>query len=198
MNRRRMMMLQQNKGFDWDFDWSYKEGLLSNHLATRFSGVGAKEELTENGLLLEVSTEVFANTNYVRYEFAPLNSNKAILELLINVNNFSAWNGEGFRISLSQGSKGCHLYIQDGYIGYAADTKADGEVNFVKKFPASLNTDYLIRIEYDIAVGNKVTVNDTLMYEGNNFSTAYCTANRLYQQKSGSSYLKEVRFKHIA
>ena len=195
MNRRRMMMLQNASKENWDFNWNYKQGLLSNYLTTTFSGE-ATETMTEKGLFLEVNAAELSSTNYVRYEFTPSNSNKAVIEMLININKFAKQ--DGFRILLSQGNKGCQLYIQEGYIGYEAGLNSVGTPVFISKIPLALNTDYLIRIEYSITFGNRITVNNALLYEGSIFSSAYCTHNRLYQQKDGSTYIKEVRFKHIA
>ena len=193
MSRRRMMMLQNASKENWDFNWNYKQGLLSKYAPnTRFSGNGA-EELTDKGLLLTANG---GNADYVIYEFLPLRSNKAIYEVLITVDTFGE--SDGLVMSLSQGDKGCQIYVQNNAVCYEAGKNVNDTPKIISQMPIALNTEYLIRLEYDNVSGNKITVNDTSVYEGSKFSSYWCTKNLIKQQKSGSTYLKEVRFKHIA
>ena len=192
MNRR-LMMVQTVNSENWDLNWNYKQGLLSNYLTAEIDG-GATETITDKGLLL-TAIDTGNDKSHAGFVLPTKTSNRAILEILFEIERFSDF--DGFYMRLSQGTSGCAVFIQKEYLGVEYGGTAYGPVFMVKQ-NLSKNTNYLLRLEYDSQEGYKITLDSQLIYQGKLFSNYYCTQNMLRQQRGGRTYLKEVRFKHIA
>ena len=193
MNRR--LMMAQQKSENWDFSWNYKQGLLSDFLPLKKTGNTPTETMTEKGVLISANQ---LSTN-ITYATIPPTSNVAVLEIKFEIKTMVDTSPTtGFRLRLSNGVKGCQLILNGASkIGYESGNNLNNATFIVKK-PLDTDTEYLIRMEYDINNGNKVTVNGELLYEGKAYSQYWCTRHSIMQQEWGSTYLKEVRFKHIA
>jgi hypothetical protein len=144
-----MMMLQQNTAENWDFSWDYKQGLLSEHLTLSKTNDTLTETITEKGML------IFAvPSSNMQYALLPHTSNAMVFEIKVEVQSFHTGQSAGFRVAISNGSKGCQIFINQSLIRYESGAKTNSNSpTFIAEKAIQANIEYLIRIEYDVNNG---------------------------------------------
>lgn len=180
----------------WDMEWTYDMGTLEDCGHTKTIVGNANATLYDEGLLLEATKSV-NDTCYVRH-LCPVNiCLKGVVEALINIKSFSTVNG--FRLLLSNGTKGSQICIinQMLYVLKGNETSS-GELGYpvpTEGVRINTNTDYLIRMEFDINSGTKVWLDNVLICDMPSFSEIYCKSNSIFQQDGGRTVLKSLKYK---
>ena len=153
---------------DWDFTWSYSDGLPNNNGLTLANSGSNTISITSNGL--SVATENSSSSSVIyKYEDVPLTPyTKTIAELVVKFTAFSANSGSGVRnyagLGGSGGSGGTAKQIaqcsfsQNGiqYMGSASGWST------LSSTPLELNTEYTIRVE-QVSGSADIYLNGTLV-----------------------------------
>ena len=189
--RRRTMMESQIGGSSgtWDFEWNYRDGLLSDNGWTKTISGTASESIDDTGLILRSSIG-----SYVRLSNSNFIMPVGVLEVVCAIPEYSAINGnQNLRISLSNGTNGAQVYVNTDF-WRVMDSTAAGSGTPVAPFSA--NQEYTIRLELDNE-SFYVFVNDALTYEGSSSSIVYCTRTSLWSQNQGggASIIKSIKIK---
>lgn len=194
-------MLLQEQGNDWDIEWDYTMGMPEdNGFDVTFIGDtnAITYEMTDKGLYMRVG----GADAYACIQPPIKTCTKGIVEVSFRIQNFST-SGSGFRILLSNGLYGCQIfiiYVNQGTTGISYDIST-GNANKLLEFVKSLQSsydyykDYTIRLEFDEKTGNKIYLDGVLLKEYRDFSHYYCIGNKIFQQSSGETYLKSIKYK---
>lgn len=184
-----MMAVETKEKSDWDIEWDYSMGLLEdNGFEKTIVGLSPSSIMTDDGQLLKVTNR----EDYVMLAPPITTCKKAVAEAIANFNDITTRNG--FRFLLSNGEYGCQLFVNKSKgMSMLYDNGVESKISIFN--PIILNTDYKIKMEFDENTGNKIYINDELVYETTNFSAYYCTNNRLFQQSVGATYLKSLKYK---
>lgn len=190
--RRRAMMEYQNGGSSgtWDYEWNYRDGLLSNNGWTKTISGAASESIDDTGLILRSGASAYvrlSNSNFIM----PV----GVLEVVCAIPGYSNNGGsQNLRISLSNGINGAQVYENTDFWRVMDSTLAPNTNTPVAPFSA--NQEYTIRLELNNE-SFSVFVNDALTYEGSSSSIAYCTTTSLTSQNQGggASIIKSIKIK---
>lgn len=181
--------LESECGEARDVSWDYTMGLPEDNGFSREIYNDAASVLTDDGVMLQASSYA-----YIKYTFPVKTAKRAVVEVVVQFKDISATQN-GFRLLLSNGSYGNEIFAKISG-GSPSILYATNSINGkMLKRDLDLNTDYKIRLEFDEALGNKVYVNDLLVGEYEEFSTYYCKSNALFQQDSGTTLLKSLKYK---
>lgn len=186
--RRRAMMAPQIVGA-WDYEWNYRDGLLSNNGWTKTISGAASESIDDTGLILRSGASAYvrlSNSNFIM----PV----GVLEVVCAIPGYSNLGGSyNLRISLSNGINGAQVYANTGFWRVMDSTTVDAGTPVA---PFSANQEYTIRLELDNE-SFSVFVNDALTYEGSASSIVYCTTTFLMSQNQGggASIIKSIKIK---
>ena len=179
-----MMAAQQGGGESWDIDWKYQDGPLEdNGFVKTFSG-SASATMLHDGLHLQ------AAGGYIRFSPSVEFSKKAILEADFSSIYFAYANG--FRLTLSNGSLGCHIYVNNGAVLY----NNGSEIDLLELQRISENENVKLRME-KYPDKNIVYINGVEVLNTKTLSSYYCVKNALFQQSSGETVLKSLRYKFL-
>lgn len=193
--RRRMLMQPiRQPVIDWDVVWDYTMGLPEDNGFTKtVSGNSPQAEIQQDGLRITVAMA----TDYIRYDPTDYPTcNEGIWEIELSFAGLPI--NEGVRMILSDGEKGCQIFIRaiSGDGKYAVLYNAENIQTQILR--ADPNVQYILRIERRNGY-NTVYLNDAQIYESDIESRAYTTGNRLFFQNSPiDATLKSVKFKKIS
>lgn len=194
--RRRYLIALQKKS--WDIVWTYDMGRLADNGFSEAITGNASGLLKNDGYYLtSYNSEAL---DYIRFRPSVTTCLGGVVEVQIKILEFAP-RFNGFRLTLSNGIEGAQIAINKGnlYVLKEGET-ATGEASYASPSicaTLNVNTDYLLRMEFDINNGTKVYLDNILVYDKKNFSNVYCTINNIYQQSGGQTILKSLKYKFI-
>ena len=180
---------------DWDIKWTYKNGLFADSgFDVTISG-NASETLLSSAVQLTA-----AKKGYVRIHVPVFQTcKKGIVEAEFSIVSVNA-QLNGFRLLLSNGTHGCQTMVckpdADVALVYNYGIDTDSAVN-IKLRTINIGERYKLRLDFDETRGNKIYLNDELLYETDVFSPYYCTGNRLFAQDACMFNMYSLRYKFL-
>lgn len=180
---------------DWDIEWTYKNGLFAdNGFGVTISG-NASEKSLSNAVQLTAPAK-----GYVRIAVPGFPTcKKGIAEAEFSIVSVNA-KLNGFRLLLSNGTHGCQTMVckpdTDVTLVYNYGIDTDSAVNMQLR-TINIGEIYKLRLDFDETRGNKIYLNDELLYETDVFSPYYCTGNRLFAQDACTFNMYSLRYKFL-
>lgn len=174
----------------WDYEWNYRDGLLSNNGWTKTISGAASESIDDTGLILR--SDLGGDTgSYVRLSNSNFIMPVGVLEVVCTITGTSG--SYNLRIGLSNGTNGAQVYENTGFWRVMDSTTVDRGTPVA---PFSANQEYTIRLELDNE-SFSVFVNDALTYEGSASTIVYGAVTHLMSQNqvSGVSIIKSIKIK---
>lgn len=184
------MMQAQQPSSQWDYEWDYSQGLLSSDGWDKTISGTASESIVSNGLKLSS-----ASTGYIRLSNDNYNISAGVMEVLINVPQYSTYNtDENNRICLSNGSKGITLYPNSGK-WRVMNNSSPGSGTALADFV--INTDYTIQLILDGGYASAL-INGASVLSGwdiNNGVYSSRTAIWSQKQRGGYALIKSIKIR---
>lgn len=177
---------------DWDVVWDYTMGLPEDSGFTKtVSGNSPQAEIQQDGLRITVAGVY----DYIRYNPTDYPTcNEGIWEIELSFAKLPLI--EGVRMILSDGEKGCQIYVRATGDQYAVLYNT-GSVQ-TQILNVNPNAQYILRIERRNG-HNTVYIDDIQVYESDVESTIYTLGNRLFFQRSPlDATLKSMKFRKIS
>lgn len=185
--------MQESPSQDWDIEWTYRNGLFAD------SGFGvtinkiASETLLQNAVQLKSATEGYIRIAVSGYPTC----RKGVAEAEFSITEMNT-TANGFRFLLSNGTYGCQTMVAKSgsnvVLMYNNGSTAGNNI-FISNI--NIGETYKLKIDFDETSGNKIYLNDQLVYETNVFSSYYCTGNRFFAQDACTFNMYSVRYKFI-
>lgn len=182
---------------DWDIEWTYKNGLFAdNGFGVTVSG-NASETLLSSAVQLTAATK-----GYVMISVPGLSTcKKGIAEAEFSITSMGTnTDANGFRFLLSNGTYGCQTMVcksgSDTALMYTSGIDTDRPVNTNLNI-INIGETYRLKIDFDETRGNRIYLNDRLLYETDVFSTYYCTGNRFFAQDACTFNMYSLRYKFL-
>ena len=171
---------------DWDLEWDYSDGLMSeNGFTNNISGT-ASETLLDNSVMLTAT-----DSGYVVVRPTTETCTSGVAEYVFSGNTYDTNTGRGARFMLSNGSTGLQIFIQNptGNIKYQSgstliDTGAtcgDGQ-------------DHTLRFEFNRDWVNYIYLDGNLIYSTRIMSNQYVVKNNIFAQGNTTIYMKSAKY----
>ena len=188
-------MMQESPSQYWDIEWTYKNGLFADNGFDVLVIRNASETLLSSAVQLTAATK-----GYVRISVPGISTcKKGIAEAEFSISGMNT-QSNGFRFLLSNGNYGCQTMVckpdADVALVYNYGIDTDSAVN-IKLRTIDIGETYKLRLDFDETRGNKMYLNDELLYETDVFSPYYCTGNRLFAQDACTFNMYSLRYKFL-
>ena len=173
-------MMDESPVQDWDIEWNYRNGLFADNGFDVLVSGNASETLLSSAVQLTAATK-----GYVRISVPGISTcKKGIAEAEFSIMSMNT-QSNGFRFLLSNGTYGCQTMVcksgSDIALMYTSGVDSDTPVN-ISLCTINIGEMYRLKLDFDETSGNRIYVNDRLLYETDVFSSYYCTGNRFFAQ----------------
>ena len=188
-------MMDESPSQEWDIDWTYKNGLFADNGFDVLVRGNASETLLSSAVQLTA-----AKKGYVRISVPGISTcKKGIAEAEFSISGMNT-QSNGFRLLLSNGTYGCQTMVcksgSDIALMYTSGVDSDTPVN-ISLCTINIGETYRLKLDFDETSGNRIYVNDRLLYETDVFSTYYCTGNRFFAQDECTFNMYSLRYKFL-
>lgn len=185
--------MQESPSQDWDIVWTYRNGLFADSGFDVQTKLQASETWSDDAVQLKSATEGYIRIAVSGYPTC----RKGVAEAEFSITEMNT-TANGFRFMLSNGAYGCQTMVcrsgSDVVLIYNAGADASKNINIGR---INIGETYKLKIDFDETSGNKIYLNDQLVYETNVFSHYYCTGNRFFAQDACKFNMYSVRYKFI-
>lgn len=189
------MAAMQDQGEDWDIVWTYRNGLFADSGFDVQTRLQASETWSDAAVQLKSVTKGYikiAVSGYPTCRKGVAEAEFSITEMNTTVN--------GFRFLLSNGACGCQTMVcrsgSDIALMYTSGAISDTPVN-ISLCTINIGETYRLKLDFDETSGNRIYVNDRLLYETDVFSSYYCTGNRFFAQDACTFNMYSLRYKFL-
>lgn len=186
-------MMQESPSQEWDIEWTYKNGLFAD------SGFGVTINKIASETLLENAVQLYSESGaYIKIAVSGYPTcRKGIAEAEFSITEMNTL-ANGFRFLLSNGTYGCQTMVAKSasnvVLMYNAGENQSKNINIGR---INIGETYKLKIDFNETSGNKIYLNDQLVYETNAFSSYYCTGNRFFAQEECTFNMYAVRYKFL-
>lgn len=186
------MAAEQGTPIEWDYEWSYSDGLPENNGMTKTTSGTSTITMTSDGLKVSNATNSF-----VRYTFPTSTMTTGIIECtFVGLFDATALTSQNLRVCASNGTNGGQaLVCQNAFRMYNSHTAPYGAT--IADY--SNGNEYTVRIVLNGSTFD-VYVNGQLAVSGYQCSAIYyATSNFVMIQNTGNSYyalIKSIRAKY--
>lgn len=181
---------------DWDIEWTYQNGLFADN------GFGVTVKGASSETLLSSAVQLTAvASGYVRISVPGISTcKKGIAEAEFSIMSMNT-TVNGFRFLLSNGTYGCQTMVcksgSDIALMYTSGAdSSDAPVN-ISLCTINIGETYRLKLDFGETSGNRIYVNDRLLYETDVFSSYYCTGNRFFAQGACTFNMYSLRYKFL-
>lgn len=185
--------MQESPSQDWDIVWTYRNGLFADSGFDVQTRLQASETWSDDAVQLKSATEGYIRIAVPGYPTC----RKGVVEAEFSITEMNT-TANGFRFLLSNGTYGCQtMVVKSGsnvvllYNNGSSSNNKEGISNI------NIGETYKLKIDFDETSGNKIYLNDQLIYETTVFSSYYCTGNRFFAQDACTFNMYSVRYKFI-
>ena len=191
---RRRMMMETRPAQDWDIVWDYTMGYPEENGFEKYIQGTPTIAFTDDGVRI-----VSNGDYYVRYQPSEIElqtCNEGIYEAEVVFRNLPNVNGvAGFRMILSDGSKGCQ--ISTDLTPYPV-VMYDSNEKLLKIRDIDYDVNYIFRIERINGI-NRIYADNELIYQSEIPSGSFAAGNRVFFQGYPlDATLKSIKFKKIS
>ena len=178
---------------DWDIDWTYRNGLFADSGFDVQTRLQASETWSDDAVQLKSATEGYIRIAVSGYPTC----RKGVAEAEFSITEMNT-TANGFRFLLSNGAYGCQTMVVKSGSNVVLICN-NGNTADNTKFISNINIGetYKLKIDFDETSGNKIYLNEQLIYETDVFSLYYCTGNRFFAQDSCTFNMYAVRYKFL-
>ena len=191
MMRRRMLYGKIIPSEEWDFDWDYSMGAITNYDVSQTTSGTATGELSEDkqGYIL-----IAGDNAYIRLDFPqPTSFSTAIAEYEFTMINFIQANGLRLILASADQGKGIQIFLNSSGVNWILDSASNYESI---RSAIDLNSRHKIRLELNYNGESKFYLDDILLHTSTNLSTYYVPNTRLFVQYAAQAVLHAVRIKY--
>ena len=185
--------MQESPSQDWDIVWTYRNGLFADSGFDVQTRLQASETWSDDAVQLKSATEGYIRIAVSGYPTC----RKGVAEAEFSITEMNT-TANGFRFLLSNGAYGCQTMVAKSGSNVALmcnNGNTAGNTKFISNI--NIGETYKLKIDFDEMIGNKIYLNEQLIYETDVFSRYYCTGNRFFAQDACKFNMYAVRYKFL-